>query len=135
MALASDRNTPFRDLTHVQHPVAAGANIFIGALIALDPTTGFVAPATAATGLRAMGRAENSADNRNGGDGALNVTCRRDVLQYRNDAGDAVDRLDIGTPCFMLDDETVSATDGGGVRSAAGTVIDVDARGVWVDLR
>ena len=39
---------------------------------------------------------------------------------------------DIDASAYIVDDETVAKTDGGGTRSIAGTIKQVDAAGVWI---
>lgn len=50
--------------------VAADAVIFAGGIVCLD-ADGFAVPASTATALRAIGRAEETADNTSGADGHL----------------------------------------------------------------
>jgi len=133
MPLSADRNTPTRDGDLVAHPVKASSLIYAGALVALD-AAGWAQPGATATGLAAAGRAEERADNSAGANGDLDVTVRRGVFRWANAAGDAVDRSHIGGTAYIVDDQTVSATDGGGAQSAAGQIIDVDSDGVWVDM-
>lgn len=114
-----------------RHPVAAGVRIFAGALVVMN-ASGTVEPGTTATGKTGLGRAEESVDNTEGGAGAALVRYRRGVFHYANAAGDAVTLASVGKDCFVVDDQTVAATDGSGTRSVAGTVLDVDGAGVWV---
>lgn len=39
---------------------------------------------------------------------------------------------DIGSDCYIVDDQTVAKTNGTNTRSVAGKIMDVDAQGVWV---
>lgn len=56
-------------------------------------------------------------------------------MSYANAAGaDRIDRTAIGKMAYILDDQTVALTDGGGARSVAGRVRDVDATSVWIDF-
>lgn len=131
-ALSADRNTPRRDGDLVDDPVASGAEIFAGALVALN-SSGYAAPGSTATGLVARGRAEAYVDNSGGADGDTTVPVRRGVFRWVNDGTDTVDRSHIGGQAYIVDDQTVAATDGSGTRSAAGEIVDVDSDGVWVD--
>lgn len=133
-ALTGDRNTPRTsgDIDHV--PVKGGRKIFAGALVCRD-AAGFAVPGATATGLRAAGRAEERIDNTAGADGAVRVAVRRGVFRYANSAGaDEIGAAAIGEACYVVDDQTVAKTDGGGTRSRAGIVADVDEVGVWVLL-
>ena len=55
-------------------------------------------------------------------------------LDGNSAAGDAITRAEIGDVCYIVDDETVAKTNGTSTRSAAGTIRDVDAQGVWVEI-
>ena len=48
--------------------------------------------------------------------------------------GDAITAAQIGSACYIVDDQTVAKTSDNGSRSRAGQVIDVDAQGVWVQV-
>lgn len=133
MTLTADRDTLARSGDAVSHPVAAATTIFAGALVALD-ATGNAVPGSVATTLTAAGRAELQVDNSAGAAGDLNVLVRRGPFQYSNSPGDPIDRSHIGSNAFIEDDETISATDGGGTQSIAGKIIDLDASGVWIEL-
>lgn len=132
--LTADRNTLQADGQLIALPVAAGAKIFAGALVVAN-ATGYVAPGSTATTLTYLGRAEEYVDNTAGADGAVTVRVRRGKAFYwKNSAGDAVTQASLGKPCYIVDDETVSKTNAGGnTQSLAGTVIGVDAGGVWVE--
>lgn len=113
--------------------VSAGVEIFAGAGVVLSG--GFAEPATTATGLTSVGRAEETVDNSGGGDGDKTVRVRRGVFPFENSAAaDEITAADIGATCYWVDDQTVAKTDGTSTRSAAGVVFDVDDDGVWVDF-
>lgn len=132
-ALTADRLTPDRTASLRQVPVAANARIFAGALIVLH--SGTAKPGFVATGLTALGRAERRVDNTGGADGAKVVDVRSGTFRYAAGAGaDAITASLIGGDCYVIDDQTVGATDGGGTRSRAGRIFDVDGTGVWVTI-
>ncbi|HEX7128294.1 MAG TPA: hypothetical protein VF406_21285, partial [Thermodesulfobacteriota bacterium] len=106
MALTADRNTPARTGDVVEHPVEANAKLFAGALVALN-AAGYAVPGSVSTTLKAVGRAEEFVDNTGGAQGAKTVRVARGVFRFRNFATDAVTRADIGTTCFIVDDEQV----------------------------
>lgn len=133
MALAKNRNTPAREGDLVSDPVKAATTIYAGALVCLD-ASGWAVPGSTATTLTARGRAEELVDNSSGANGDKSVTVRRGVFQFANSGSDAIDRADIGGTAYIVDDETVAATDGTGTRSAAGKIVDVDDLGVWVEI-
>lgn len=132
-ALSADRATPERDGKCFSFPVKAGKKIFTGALVVL--ATGYAEPGATALNLLAVGRAEEPVDNSGGADGDVNVEVRAGCFRYANSAGaDLIAETDIGASAYIVDDQTVAKTDGGGTRSKAGTIIDVDPQGVWIGL-
>lgn len=132
MALTKDRNTPFKDGELISVPVAADAVIHAGGLVVAN-ATGYAAPGSVATTLTYLGRAEQAVDNTGGADGAETVLVRRGkAFKWANSGVDPVTQASLGKVCYIVDDETVAATNGTNTRSAAGTVVGVDADGVWV---
>ena len=133
VALAADRNTPLQTGGIEEHPVKGAAKIFGGGLVCLD-ATGLAIPGATAVGLVARGRAEEHVDNSDGADSAVRVRVRQGRFRWANSAAaDAITRAEIGDPAYIVDDQTVAKTNGGNTRSAAGTIRDVDAQGVWVE--
>ena len=132
-ALAHDRLTPQRPGTDRALPVAAGVTIHAGSLVVLN-AAGFAQPGDAAAATHiAVGRAEQRVDNAGGLDGDRTVRVQCGIFRWGNSAaGEEVALTHIGGPCYVVDDQTVAATDATGTRSAAGTVFDVDVQGVWV---
>jgi len=132
MALTQDRNTPMKDNGLVTIPVAAGVRIHAGAIIVAN-ATGFAAPGTTALNLIYEGRAEEAVDNTGGADGAVTVKVRTGKrFKFKNLAADPVTQASQGKVAYIVDDETVAATNGAGTRSAAGIVTNVDADGIWI---
>ncbi|QPC44625.1 hypothetical protein HW532_19105 [Kaustia mangrovi] len=132
-ALTRDRNTPRAAGDIDEHDTKGGVRIYAGSIVCLD-ATGHAVPGAAAADLTAAGRAEAHIDNRDGADADLRVPTRRGIFRFANDGADPVDRTHIGADCYVVDDQTVSAADGGGTRSVAGPVVNIDALGVWVRL-
>ena len=130
-ALTKDRNTVQRQGDEFNHPVAAGVHIFGGSLVVLDASRN-AAPGSTATGLIAAGRAEEDVDNSAGTAGDDTVQVRKGTFSFANDG--TVTRADIGANAYIVDDQTVADGDGGGTRSIAGEIVDVDADGVWVKI-
>lgn len=112
-------------------PVAAGVVIYAGALVVLD-ASGNAKPAVTATGLKGRGRAKETVDNSTGAAGDVAVPVERGVFCFANDGN--VTRAHIGGAAYAVDDQTVAPADGGGTRSAVGTIRTVDALGVWVEF-
>lgn len=130
-ALAADRNTPERAGDEFVYPVAATTKIYAGAIVMLN-ASGDATKGATATGQVCVGRADEQVDN-TGAAGAKTIKVRKGVFRWANSAaGDAITKAEIGDTCYIVDDQTVAKTDGTGTRSAAGTIVDVDADGVWV---
>lgn len=132
MALTKDRNTAARADDLYGYPVAADAVIHAGALVVLD--AGYLKPGQSGTGLIAAGRAEVAVDNTGGEDGDKTCRVRRGCFRWKNSATDPVAQADVGATCYVEDDETVAKTDATGTLSAAGTIREIDAAGVWVKI-
>ncbi|WP_028294281.1 hypothetical protein [Oceanobacter kriegii] len=133
MALTKDRNTPMQDAELIAVPVASGAVCYAGGLATAN-ATGYATPGATATTLTYLGRFDEQVDNSGGADGDLLVTVRRGkAFKWKNAGTDAVTQASLGTPCYIVDDETVAATDGSSTRSAAGVVVAIESDGVWVE--
>ncbi|WP_428568706.1 MAG: hypothetical protein ACP59X_09895 [Solidesulfovibrio sp. DCME] len=130
-ALTKDRDTKARSGQRYGDPVAAGAVIFAGAMVALN-ASGYAVPASTATGLTGRGRALESVDNSGGAAGAVAVPVERGVFCFANNG--EVTRAHINGKAYAVDDQTVAPTDGTGTRSAVGTIRDLDVFGVWVEF-
>ena len=131
-ALTKARNTPQRDVATIEKGVAAAKTLHEGALICLS-ATGYLTPGATATGLIALGRAEQTVDNSDGSAGDLTCRVRTGVFRWANsESSDELTDAEIGDTCYVVDDQTVAKTSGSSTRSPAGIVVDVDAQGVWV---
>ena len=134
-ALTQDRATLRRPGEQIEPPVGANARIYAGALVAIN-AAGFAVPGSTATGLIGAGVAEQRADNTGAAAGAIRVRLNRLPHCFGNsDSADAITLADVGSDCYIVDDQTVAKTNGSGTRSRAGRVFDVDGEGVWVDFR
>lgn len=134
-ALIADRNTTFRAGIDFEYPVAANTKIFAGAIVAIDSAAGSATKGGTATTLKAVGIAQAIADNTGGAAGDIRVRVRRGVWHVANSAAaDQLTLADVGSDCYLVDDQTVAKTNGGNTRSVAGKVRDVDATGVWVEF-
>lgn len=130
MALTKKREIVTRDLAAIAHPVAAGAKGFEGGLLVVN-AAGFALAGYEAENLTCVGRTNATFDNTGGSNGGALAIGRVDyACRYDNDAVAPVTRAHINKPCYIKDDVTVSSDATG--RSAAGTVRDVDADGVWI---
>lgn len=131
MALAKDRNTHSRARDTIVVPVAAATTIYAGALVAAN-ASGNAVPGSVATTLTYLGRAEEQVVNA-GSAGDKSVTVGRGVYKWKNSGSDPVTQASLGKACYIVDDETVAATNGTNTRSAAGIVVGLDSDGVWVE--
>lgn len=111
-------------------PVKSKTTIYQGALVALD-ASGYAVPGKKAENLTAAGRAEETVVN-NGADGEETIRVTRGVFVYANSATNKVTAAHVLKPCYIADDQTVTALNAGA--SAAGIVIRVDDAGVAVEI-
>ena len=117
----------------LKYGVKAASKILLGALACIDTATGYAVKGSTATTLKAIGRAEETADNLTGASGDIKVLVRKGIFRFNNSAaGDLIALTEIGTDCYIVDDQTVAKTSGGATRSVAGKVELVDSDGVWV---
>jgi hypothetical protein len=130
MVLAADRNTPEAIGVEREGLLGASQTIYAGALLMRNASGHLIKGATA-TGSFGVGRAEKKGVSTTAG-----VTAQRyrpGTFRFRNSsAGDLITVADIGTVCYIVDDEQVAKTSGTNTRSPAGVVDQVDAQGVWV---
>jgi hypothetical protein len=132
-ALTTPRNTPERAGEVFDFPIKAAVHGYKGGIAVLN--AGYAAPATTATGLVAVGRFEQDADNTSGANGAFLARVRRGIFKYANStAADAIAQANVGTDCYLVDDQTVALTNGTNTRSRAGEIFAVEADGVWVQI-
>ena len=114
-------------------PQKGGTVLYAGAQTCID-TNKFAQPGVEATGLTAIGRCEQTSDAIKLADGVAKVVVRAGVFKWLNNfenlVGDTVDK--VGAVCYVLDDQSVVKTDGGGKRSVAGVVHRIDSDGVYV---
>lgn len=130
-ALSQARNTPERLGRVLGWPVKAATTVHQGSLVVAD--AGYAAPGRTATGLVALGRAEESVTAVAAGDAVVRV--QAGIYKFGNSAStDAIAQADAGADCYIVDDQTVAKTSGTNTRSRAGIVVAVDADGVWVQV-
>lgn len=133
-AATQDRSTPQRGACRRSGGMAANKLAYAGTIAVLN-ASGYVEPGTTATGLIALGKFRSQYNNVGGANGAIEAEFDRGIFRFNNStSGDEITNLDIGSVCYIVDDQTVAKTDGAGTRSAAGKVDDVDASGVWVRI-
>lgn len=131
-AATTDRNTRARNGHEYSFPVKAGEVIPAGVIVALKGSVALNGAADVDQVI--VGMSTDPADNSAGGDGDIRVNITRQGLRrFGNSAStDAITLMQIGTPCYVVDNQTVAKTSSTGTRPVAGTVMDVDADGVWI---
>lgn len=130
VALVSDRTTPRAEGEERTGTLGAAQAIFGGAMLMRNAAGDLIEGATA-IGAFGVGVAQER---------LVSTTAGVTVIRYRpgvhrfanSSAGDLVTKANIGAACYIVDDQTVAATNGTATRSPAGTVDGVDANGVWV---
>jgi hypothetical protein len=131
-ALAANRDTPEikwpRELAGAL-TLLNDAVLFAGGLVAIDYTDE-LQPAADTAGLKVIGRAPLGMDNAADG---LSSKIERGIFRFGNSATYPLPRSAIGQVAYVEDDQTVAGYSTNLV--SAGLVYDVDADGVWVDLR
>ena len=130
VALTENRSTVQMASGDRSDLLGAAQTIFAGALLMRNAAGQIIKGATA-TGSFGLGRAEAAGVSTTAG--VTSQTYREGIFRYANSAaGDLIAKADIGAVCYIVDDQTVAKTNGTSTRSPAGSVVDVDAMGVWV---
>lgn len=132
LTTARDTNEIANGAKYLVLPVKGSTTIFQGSLVALD-ANGYAIPGKKAENLKAAGRAEETVVN-TGGDGELAVRVSRGVFVFDNTttAANKVTAAHVLGPCYIEDDQTVTALATGA--SVAGLVIRVDDEGVALQV-
>ena len=129
-ALTAARNTPARSGDKINLGVASNVIIYAGSLVCVN-SSGKAVPAADASGNAVVGRAGATIDNRTAVYSAsATIDVDQGIFLWVN--GDAIVDADIGKLVYVTDDQTVNKT-GGGQNIIAGTVVKVQADGVWID--
>ena len=130
MATSGERNTKMREGGIFNHTLAVGAVINKGAIVVLD--AGLAKAGFADANVVTVGMAMHSAAQ---AEGELSVDVRKGTFHYRNSAAaDEITAADIGSDCYLVDDDTVAKTNGGGARSVAGKIEAIDGAHVWITI-
>jgi len=94
---------------------------------------GDVVPASNTAGLKVAGRVASSVDNTAGTAGDLNATLKRGVFRFANSGTSPLTVADILANALVEDDGTVAKVTTNSI--VAGKIIDIDASGVWVEIK
>lgn len=133
MALSASRNTPRRDGVSTAIGLAANVTCHQGGIVVVD-ATGYAMPAKTALNLVAMGIAELSATN-GAVAGEVRAQVRSGTFRFGSAGGpDQIGQAQLGRVVYLVDDETVAATNGTNTRSPAGVCVDIDPAGIWVAI-
>ena len=128
--LTTDRNTPRREGDQRAGLLGASQAIFAGAIL-MRNAAGDLIEGAAVAGSVGVGIAQERIVSTTAGTTLVNY--RAGAFRLGNSAAaDTITRAEIGTVCFVVDDQTVAKTSATNTRSPAGIVEDVDAQGVWV---
>lgn len=133
VAATKDRDTQEVQGRRRAFPMAANAKVYAGTIAVID-ASGNANKGSTATTLRAVGIFDTPYDNTGGSAGAVVCEAVRGVFGpfANSSAGDLIGAADVGSTCYIVDDQTVAKTNGSATRSVAGVVHQVDASGVWV---
>lgn len=131
-ALTQERNTDFFGVTPARRtlPMKAAAKCLKGGMVGIDNAGNAMAAGLLAGGtVRVVGVAAATADNTNGAAGAMKVEAKVGVFRFANQGGDLVTAADVGTDCYVVDDQTVAKTSATNTRAVAGKVQMVESDG------
>jgi hypothetical protein len=130
VALTQDRNTPRAEGDERTGLLGLNQSIFAGSIL-MRNAVGDLIEGAVATGSFGVGVAQERLASTTAG--VTPIRYRPGVHRFANSAaGDLIAKVDIGTVCYIVDDQTVAKTNGTNTRSPAGVVDSVDAQGVWV---
>lgn len=130
-AATQDRATTCRAGDDFEYPQKGATKVYAGTLVAM--LAGLAQPAAANASMKIVGVAQAQSDNTTGADGAINAKVRRGCWRFANSTStDLITLSDVGNSCYVVDDSTVAKTSNSSARPVAGTVVQVDAGGVWV---
>ncbi len=130
-ALTQDRHTHSQQCSPLSVPIAANAVFYAGAMVVLNPQ-GFAVPGMTAKDVVYVGRAEEALSNVGGANGARRIEVRR-LLAFKWVNDGSITQAHLMKSAFIVDDQTVAATDGAATRSIAGRIVGIDTDGVWVE--
>lgn len=125
-ALAKDRKADELPGKLLSYPVAASSLIYGGAMVGVN-ASGNAVKASADATLVIPGVCDIQADNSSGAAGDIRVRVRPGIFAMNNSAGgDAIAAGNREQLCYVVDDNTVALTDGGGTRPVAGVIKSID---------
>lgn len=134
-ATTANRNTQVMQGILRQFSLAAGQVIPAGVLACVN-AAGLLVNGSADATLRCVGITRHRVDATGALDGQVKATTEVGVFgPFANSAGgDQLTTADCTQDCYIVDNQTVAKTNGGGARPVAGKVWCVTADGVWVNF-
>lgn len=133
-ATTTDRNTRHRSGRSRGVPMAASTKIPAGAMACIN-ASGYLVNGSTSTTLKCVGVPQATLDNSAGADGAFAGEVVNGVWgPFLIHGADPVTRANINADVFIVDNQTIAATNGSSTRSVAGKLFDVDAEGAWVNF-
>ena len=129
-----DRMTARKDGVFIA-PKVAGSTIIHGGHMVAANGDGFAVPAADAANLTVLGVSQEYVDNGAGAPGAKRVEAmRKNAFHLANDDTHPITQADVGKIAYVKDSVTVTTAAGASNDVVAGTVLDLDAGGVWVEI-
>lgn len=114
----------------VAYTPAAAVQIYLGSIVAISTSTGFLNPAAALATLRVVGVSGEKCL----GDGVNKILVERGAHWFTNHGTDICLSTDVGADCYAADDQTVARVNTGN-RPRAGRILSIDAaKGVLVEF-
>ena len=108
--------------------VLEAVEIFKGSMVFLT-AAGYATPIMAA-GLVLRGIAQEYKDNTDGASGDVRIKTMQGVHEFKNSASsDELTKADLEKVCYVVDNQTVAKTDGGGTRAVAGVLVSLSPGG------
>jgi hypothetical protein len=112
----------------IAYAVGANKEIFKGALVVTDDTTGYAETASDSAGKTFVGVAYERADNNPGSAGALTCRVQKSGTYVYNWSGTHGQAL-VGDPAYIVDDNTVGAAGAATNDILCGYVVGIPATG------
>jgi len=124
----AERNTQEREGAVFNFPLAADTVISKGRMVMLN--AGEAVPASAIAAGVSVGIAQQTVE---AVAGDTSVNAKQGTFLMANSTGaDEIVTADVGSECFVADDQTVAKTDNAGARPVAGLIKQVEGSVVWV---
>ena len=129
MGTSNERATVERQGRTFTHELGAGAEILRGTMVML--VAGKAQAGAAAVGASCVGIAKATVAI---DEGDLSVDADLGCFSMANSPTDPLAGADVGSDCFIEDNDTIAKTDGAGTLSKAGRVREIDGNAVWVEF-